>query len=261
MIGQSGIQAGPWGEWAARWDRFQEAYVPQRELQFGVIGDYLELRGLGDDLRILDLCCGPGAAAARLLQRFPNARIVGVDYDPWLLALGRRTAPSASRITWVEADLRDPAWVRKLPMPAFDAVVVTTAMQWFSSEEIARIYCDIHACLVPRGAFLTADVIPRGDEGTRRLSETAHRRRRERSVAAANGEHWVTFWADARAQSAFAELLAARDRRFDGRSPLRPRAFEFHDGALRTAGFTDVGEVWRVDATAIVLALRDGELP
>jgi ubiquinone/menaquinone biosynthesis C-methylase UbiE len=257
VTASTNAEADLWSTWSGRWDRFQESYVPHREVQFEVIGDYLELRGSGEALRILDLCCGPGSVAGRLLQRFPSAEVLAVDCDPWLLALGRRTAPSAERITWIDADLREEAWIAALPSGDFDAVVVTTAMQWFTSDEIARIYHDIHGCLLPRGSFLNADVIPCGDSGTRRLSEAAYRGRRRRSVAAPNGEHWATFWAAARAEPAFGELVAHRDRRLHGRSPLRARDLEFHLAALRDAGFTDVGEVWREHDNAILLALRD----
>lgn len=36
--------------------------------------------------RFLDLACGPGALTARVLRRFPDAEVTGVDTDPLLLA-------------------------------------------------------------------------------------------------------------------------------------------------------------------------------
>ena len=248
--------AASWSDWLARWERFQESYVPHRELQLNLIADYVELQA-GDGLSVLDLCSGPGSAARRLLQRLPAAEVVAVDCDPWLLALGEGFAPEAERIAWVEADLRDELWTAALPRLEFDAVVATTAMQWFTSDEIARIYRDVHRCLRPGGVFLSSDVIPSGDFEARRLLERANQRWRERARTTPTGEHWATFWAAARKEPAFAELLTERDRRLNGRFPLAPRDISFHDQALRAAGFNAVGEVWRHHANAIVLALRE----
>lgn len=249
--------AATWFDWAARWERFQESYVPHRELQLDLIADYLELTLTRDEPSVLDLCSGPGSAARRLLQRLQRVEVVAVDCDPWLLALGRRLGAEQSRIAWVDADLRDERWTAALPHCEYDGVVTTTAMQWFTSEEITRIYRDVHQCLRPGGVFLTSDVIPLADGEAGRVVQRAHQRCRDHSLAAPAGEHWATFWTAARAEPAFAQLIGERDRRLNGRSPLKPRSFSFHDEALRAAGFTSVAEVWRHHANTIVLGLRD----
>jgi trans-aconitate methyltransferase len=235
----------PWPEWLARWDRFQEAYVPGRELQFRLIADYLALLRAQS---VLDLCAGPGSFGSRLLGELPEARIVAVDHDPWLLELGRRAAPRADGITWIDADLRN-EWRAALPAGTFDAVVATTAMQWFDDDEVERIYHDV-AYLAP--TFVTSDIVPAGSAESRSLAQLATHRQRARG-----GDHLVDFWADAHAEPVFATLLEERDRRFDGRRPLPGRPLEFHDRALRNAGFSDVTEIWRHGANAILLARRN----
>ena len=236
---------GPWPEWLARWDRFQEAYVPGRELQFRLIADYL---GLLQASSVLDLCAGPGSFGSRLLGELPEAHIVAVDHDPWLLELGRRAAPHAEEITWIDADLRE-EWRAALPEERFDAVVATTALQWFDDGEVERIYSEV-AQLAP--TLVTSDLAPTGSEEACDLARLATQRQRARG-----DDHWVDFWADARADPAFATLLTERDRRFAGRRPLPARPLEFHDRALRTAGFADVTEIWRHGEHAILLARRN----
>ena len=246
-----------WAAWWTRWDRFQETYVPGRELQFQLISDYVDLLRPEPPLRVLDLCSGPGSFAARLLRQRPQARVVAVDYDPWLLELGRRAAPGGDGIVWIEADLRA-RWIDALPTSEFDVVVATTAMQWFQDNEVKRIYIDVASLVAPAGAFLTSDLMPAGSADARSLAKTATLRRRDDAARSAAGEHWVDFWAGARAESAFAALLDERDRRFGGRWPLSSRPLEFHERALRTAGFADVNEIWRHGENAILLARTRG---
>jgi SAM-dependent methyltransferase len=247
--------AGLWEAWAKRWDRFQETYVPAREEQFQIIADYLAVIRSAGALRLLDLCSGPGSAGSRFLQARPGARVVAVDWDPWLLELGRRTAPGASQIAWVEADLCEARWIDALPQRAFEAAVVTTAMQWFTPEETARLYGDVAALLVRGGVFLLSIRAASGPDSVRTLVELAQLRWQERAHDAPGGEHWASFWDAARREPAFVELLAERDRRFAGRYPRASRPLAFHEDALQTAGFTGVGEVWRHHETVIVLAL------
>jgi ubiquinone/menaquinone biosynthesis C-methylase UbiE len=248
-------RAGPWAAWWERWDRFQETYVPGRELQFRLITDYLALLRRDEPLQVLDLCSGPGSFGSRILRERPRAQVVAVDYDPWLLELGRRAAPHGDAIAWVDADLRA-AWTRALPGAAFDAVVATTAMQWFEEDEVVRIYRDVASLLAPGGAFLTSDLVPRGSAAARSLAEAATVRWRARAIESPAGDHWADFWADARAEPAFSELLEERARRLVGRHPLPSRPFAFHETALRASGFAEVSEIWRHSESAIILAQR-----
>ena len=140
-------------------------------------------------------------------------------------------------------------WRAALPAKRFDAIVATTALQWFDDREVERLYRRL-ASLSP--IFVTADVIPAGSSEARSLAQLATLRRRARA-----DDHWADFWADAHAEPAFAALLEERDRRFEGRRPLPGRPLEFHERALRAAGFEDVTEIWRHGENAILLARRN----
>jgi ubiquinone/menaquinone biosynthesis C-methylase UbiE len=250
------VAADVWTVWRTRWDLFQESYVPERDLQLELIARYVKLARPREPLRVLDLCSGPGSAGARIVAARPSAEVVAVDWDPWLLELGRRTGPAADGTVWVEANLRDEAWVAELPRREFEAVVATTAMQWFDESEVARIYRDVARLLQPGGVFATADVTPAGSPAVGRLAQTARAHSLSRAIAARPETHWAEFWSQARGEPAFAEVLAERDRRFEGRHPRAPRPLAFHERALADAGFSEIGEVWRQDANAIVVALR-----
>ncbi len=42
---------------------------------------------------MLDLGCGPGSLATRLLDRIPAATVIALDADPVLLAIGQAAWP------------------------------------------------------------------------------------------------------------------------------------------------------------------------
>ena len=52
-------------------------------------------------LRVVDLGCGPGNSTALLAERWPAARITGVDNSAEMLARARRDFPG---LEWIEAD-------------------------------------------------------------------------------------------------------------------------------------------------------------
>ena len=74
-------------DWIERWDRQQEESLPDREDRFTALIDAVE-EGTGrPDPLVLDLGCGPGSLAVRLLDRLPRAtvtRVAGAGHWPWL---------------------------------------------------------------------------------------------------------------------------------------------------------------------------------
>ena len=82
--------------WIDRWDAQQQAYLPDREERFIALIDAVqECAGRPDPL-VLDLGCGPGSLAVRLLGRLPGAEVVAIDADPLLIALGEAVRPLAA---------------------------------------------------------------------------------------------------------------------------------------------------------------------
>jgi len=75
--------------WIARWEIQQQGYLPDREDRFTALIDAVEEAAGRPDPLVLDLGCGPGSLSVRLLDRMPAARVVAIDTDPVLLALGR----------------------------------------------------------------------------------------------------------------------------------------------------------------------------
>ena len=81
---------------------------------------------------VYDLGCGPGTATIHLKRRWPEARVIGVDGSPDMLA---RARAEHDDIEWVEADLN--AWQPDAPG---DVVYSNATFQWL----------DDHHSLLPR---------------------------------------------------------------------------------------------------------------
>ncbi|GII56468.1 hypothetical protein Pth03_48570 [Planotetraspora thailandica] len=101
-------------DWVDRWDRQQEGYLPEREERFTALIDAVEAGTGRPDPLVVDLGCGPGSLAARLLDRLPQATVVAVDTDPVLLSLGRARYGGRDGLRFVDLDLRVPGWTAGL---------------------------------------------------------------------------------------------------------------------------------------------------
>lgn len=244
-----------WAAWYARWERFQEAYVPFREEQFAAMLEYIGTPSKKERLRVLDLCAGPGSAAVRLLARRPDAAVVAVDADPWLIALGRKAAGLGDRVDWIEADVRDPDWTSGLSRMSFDAVLFATALEWFTWEELRNLYGDIARVLHPGGVFLVAGTMPAASSPLAARQRESLDRWRASRLASFSGEDWISFWRAAREEPQFRDLLTRRDVILGRRVGHVAASVRQHEAWLADGRFTDVAEVWRTHAHAILAAI------
>jgi len=117
-------------------------------------------------IEVLDVGAGYGAVSEEVLKRFPNARVTLQDYSqPMLAEAQRRLAPHAARLTYVTADLTDPAWPQAVGGP-FDLAVSAIALH--NLRDPAKIFACYHAIrdlLRPKGRFLDYDLFFAGAEG------------------------------------------------------------------------------------------------
>src|SRR5262245_27198662 len=72
--------------------------------------------------RVVDLGCGPGNSTELLIERFPNAEVIGVDSSPDMLRQARERLPGR---TFVEGDLE--TW---MPEPGTDLLFGNAVFQW-----------------------------------------------------------------------------------------------------------------------------------
>lgn len=132
------------------WSRFYDAPWVQR-LTYRPEQDAV-LRGLGRSPghRVLDVGCGTGMLAARILGEL-GLEVVGCDFSRGMLDHARRRS---RRVRWVQGN------AGRLPFgdASFDAIVSTEAFHWFPDPHGAL--AEFRRVLVPDGRLLVSLVNP-----------------------------------------------------------------------------------------------------
>lgn len=112
----------------------RSAWDPVRYLRFGgerarPFTDLLARVGAADPRVVVDLGCGEGALTASLAQRWPGARVTGVDSSPEMLAAAARHAVPG-RLGFEPGDVRD--WAPDAPV---DVLVTNAVLHWVPGHE------------------------------------------------------------------------------------------------------------------------------
>ncbi|MGD0701500.1 MAG: class I SAM-dependent methyltransferase [Trebonia sp.] len=250
--------------WIERWDRQQEVYLPDREDRFTALIDAVQASAGRPDPLVLDLGCGPGSLAVRLLDRLPEATVVGVDADPVTLALGRAAYDDLPGLRFIGLDLREPGWAAQLGLPdgrQVDAVVSTTALHWLSATELRELYATLAEVLRPGGVFLDGDHF-REDQASSpvldrlgRVLEEREAQRRYPDGHAGRAEDWEQWWRSVAADPALAEAAAERASGHVHHG-VEGSQLATHTGALRAAGFAEVGTLWQRGSSRVLCGVR-----
>jgi SAM-dependent methyltransferase len=242
--------------WVERWDRQQETYMADREERFAVIADVVEESAVRPDPLILDLGCGPGSLAIRLLDRLPGATVVGVDGDPLLLGLAEAVYGDRPGLKLLDRDLRIPGWREALALDRpVDAIVSTTALHWLTREELARTYADAGELLRPSGVLVNGDhLFDRPESRLRDLARSIRHRRAAR--VGAGGEDWTAWWQAIAAEPDLAALLAERTARNYEHTEDPGVTLADHLELLQAAGFAEAGTVWQSGDDRVLVGIR-----
>jgi len=238
-------------DWIERWDRQQEESLPDREDRFTALIDAVE-EGTGrPDPLVLDIGCGPGSLAVRLLVRLPHATVIGVDADPVSLTLGQAAYSDVPGLRFIDLDLRVPGWSARLglPRPA-DAAVSTTALHWLPEPDLRAMYAELATVLRPGGVLLDGDQFrldPKESPTLDRLDVALRHREDLRRFPEGHAESWSGWWEAAAAAPALAGQVAERQRRQvdAGHHGTESTQLATHVEALKAAGFAEVGTLWQ----------------
>ena len=255
-------------DWIGRWDRQQEVYLADREERFTALIDAVETGAGRSDPLIIDLGCGPGSLAVRLLDRLPAATVVAVDADPVTLSLGRAAYAGRPGLRFADLDMRVPGWEAGLgldPGQQADAVVSTTALHWLTGPELRALYRALGVLLRRGGLFLDGDHL-RLDQGSapviaglERVLEEREALRRFPDGHAGRADDWAQWWRAVIADPALTDAAAERARRgLDASSHDQAAGvrLDTHVSALRAAGFAEVGTIWQRGGNRLLCAVR-----
>jgi SAM-dependent methyltransferase len=248
------------GEWIRDYEGRLEARRPQLDLLAALIPHAPDA-----PIRILDLGGGWGPVTRHVLERFPAASAVLLDYSEVMLEeASRRLAHLAGRVRLVQGDLSAPGAVARAageggPDGApFDAVVSSLCIHNLRpTERVPALFGEVRAALAPGGCFLDVDLMG----STPELQRAWHRVQVERLRAERQARTGVL----PGREEIEAELLAGRERRAGRPSTAAsPGGAPPADGAaltrtladhliwLHQAGFDAVDCFWRQERHAIV---------
>lgn len=133
-----------------RWSRSYDRSVLQPML-FGPSHNLLLRQMSEEDGSVLDIGCGTGRFAARVLQRFPQAQVMGFDLSTKMLAHGASRNPAPERMQLIRGD--------SLRLPFRDSTfdVVTCSHSFHHYPDQAAAVIEMHRVLRPGGRLMIID--------------------------------------------------------------------------------------------------------
>jgi trans-aconitate 2-methyltransferase len=138
----SSATAGP-GSVSGAWD--PPAYLRFAGERARPFADLLASVQAGAPGQVVDLGCGAGGLTAALAERWPGARVTGVDSSPDMLAAAAQHAVDG-RVQFVAGDVRE--WAPPGPV---DVVVSNAVLHWVPGHD--RLLHRWAAWLAPGGAL------------------------------------------------------------------------------------------------------------
>lgn len=148
-------------EFARRWaekNGFENLARKQTlDLLVKIVSDYLAAVAVPQ--HILDLGCGHGVVAARMLSEIDHTTLVGVDGSAPMLELAReQLAPYAGRFTLAQADF-ETMMPSNLPGGPFGIAFAVQSIHNSSDEGKRRALASARAVMAPSGLFVLVDRI------------------------------------------------------------------------------------------------------
>jgi len=209
-----------WGskEYDQDWVSKDSRRAAEREAQFTATITWLSVF-IGGRSRVMDLGCGPGTLAEKLLAAFPEMSVICSDGSDEMLRLAReRLASFGERASFMQADFGADRWIADLPRE-LDAVVSARAIHNLRKLKlIGPVYGQIFELLRPGGLFLNIERVNFSTPALRRYYRDLQTKTRGRAA------------------------------KMDGAAPNLLQQFRL----LKRAGFRDIDCFWREGNTAIV---------
>ena len=141
--------------------RFYDPLISVTLREKALKGRLVEQAAIGRGQRVLDVGCGTGTLAILAKQRHPDAKVVGLDGDPKVLAIARAKIARAG----VEVELREGLASSPEPFPpaSFDRVLTSFVLHHLTTAEKRAALAAIRGWLRPGGELHVLDFGPNGN--------------------------------------------------------------------------------------------------
>jgi L-threonylcarbamoyladenylate synthase len=144
--------------WQFHFDPATYAAMIREEIPvYELLQEQLVLASGSGARRILELGTGTGETARRLLERHPEASLVGVDASPSMLEQAARTLPGA-RVRLQQGAIEEP-----LPPGPFDLVASALCLHHVEGVGKREVFASVLDSLRRGGRFVLADVVEPDD--------------------------------------------------------------------------------------------------
>ena len=141
-------------EWQFHFDPSTYADMIQEEIPwYDEFQDVVAEASGSGAARLLELGTGTGETARRLLERHPDAFLVGVDESASMLAAARDALPG-DRVSLQVGAIEQP-----LPEGPFDVVASALCVHHLEGELKRDLFARVRAVLAPGGRFVLGDVV------------------------------------------------------------------------------------------------------
>jgi tRNA (cmo5U34)-methyltransferase len=178
-------------------EHFENEYKQYDEIVRKLIPKYEEMHQLVVDLvnfpkesrlDILDLGSGTGQTALKILKKFPNAKIDGIDISNNMIEQSKiRLKNYLDRIKFKEEDIIDSKFIKK-----YDAVVSVLCIHHLNSKQKQEFFKKIFETLDKEGIFIIGDIIKFDTE-----KETKEKEKEWKNYLVSKlGEEKAEFWFD-----------------------------------------------------------------
>lgn len=121
------MKSSIWNFWANKYDKLwvqKYSLKPTRNYILSAVSNIVS----NDNMKVLDLGCGPGELIEELESNFDNLHVTGVDFSEGMLEVSRKRNPEAEHIKMDVAELyklRD----------KFDVIVCTHSLPYYKNPE------------------------------------------------------------------------------------------------------------------------------
>ena len=159
------------GENAKKFLDCERGAVPGTEMQFEIIR-HIAREWCVTPSSILDLGCGDGILGRFLLQNFPSASGVFVDFSDAMLEAARSSLGDNQNAVLLKADFSSPEWLGSITSHRpFDIVVSGFAIHHQPDERKRELYSEIYSLLSPGGVFLNLEHVASETPAVEKLFE------------------------------------------------------------------------------------------
>jgi tRNA (cmo5U34)-methyltransferase len=218
---------------AQKYEQRADLVLPKRQEILSLIVRLIPF-GRSEPLRVLDLGTGTGVPAQRILQDFPQANVICVDKSAEMMEIGcAKLAEYNDRVSFVQADLEDPAWNNDLPKKKFDAIVSALALNLLTDGAKQRLFAQCYEMLEPHGCLVFSDRLRAADEAVDRFYL----------------DQWMDFIVrqtrEVLGKEVTLETVMVRQRSLDEAAGVQSATLEDILAWLKQAGFAQVECYWK----------------